>query len=142
MNDLGFWLGLALSIPLSILGNILTPKLVAYLERRKVVKTTRSRRQETMVYERTRAFKNGTRDRYPFYFLCATSSVLCAIAASTLIALLLLLPLGLDIRVAGWALAMALAFLSLTLLLGIHITAYNLKNFADYERRFKERWPD
>src|SRR4051812_7250943 len=33
--DMLFWRGLALSVPLSILAGLLTPELIAYLERRK-----------------------------------------------------------------------------------------------------------
>ena len=51
-----------LAIPLSIVGNLLTRKVDAFLERRKLTKTNRSKEQELANYKRVEAFKNGTRE--------------------------------------------------------------------------------
>ena len=59
---------LALSIPVGVLCGIasilLAPPLITYLEKRKLIKSNRSKEQELANYKRVEAFKNGTRDRY------------------------------------------------------------------------------
>ena len=141
MADIGLWIGIALSIPLSILANILTPRLLSYLERRKVLKTTKTRQQEQLIFDRTRAFKSGKRDRYAFYFVCAASAIFCMIAASALFVLMCILPMTLDNILVCAAIAVVTLGLALSLILGIHITSYNIENFEDYEQRLRERWP-
>jgi hypothetical protein len=68
--DLGFWMGitaLALAIPLGIASNLLTSRLVAYLERRRLIKTHKTREQAIQTYKRIKAFHEGKRDKYPYY---------------------------------------------------------------------------
>jgi hypothetical protein len=64
------WLGitsLALSIPTGIAANLLTPRLVAYWEKRKLLKSNRTKEQDLAAYRGIEAFKNGSRDKYPIY---------------------------------------------------------------------------
>ncbi|WP_338833294.1 hypothetical protein [Bradyrhizobium septentrionale] len=76
--SVGDWIGivsLVLVIPLGIATNLLTPRFVAYLERRKLIKSIRSKEQEIKAYHRVKAFKDGIRDKYPHYILLATLCV-------------------------------------------------------------------
>jgi len=82
---IGLWVGiisLVLAIPLGIASNLLTTRLLSYLERRRLIKARKTRQQALQVYKRIRAFQEGRRDKYPFYILLASSAVLCAIASS------------------------------------------------------------
>jgi hypothetical protein len=142
MLELNFWLGLALSIPLSILANVFTPKLLSYLERRKILKTHRTRSKEKEMVERAREFKSGKRDKYAYYFLCALGSIFFMIVGSSVTLVLLLTSPNLDNLLIGVAVIAASLVLCASLFMSIHITGYNIDNFADCERRFKERWPD
>jgi hypothetical protein len=92
-NDIGLWVGvisLLLAIPLGVAANLLTPRVVAYLDNRNLIKACKTRAQAIQIYNRIRAFKEGRRDKYAYYFLLATSAVLCAIASSTIIITVLL----------------------------------------------------
>jgi hypothetical protein len=80
----GVVIGLVLAIPLSIAANLLTPRWISFLEKRKLIKRHKTRQQALQIYNRIRAFKEGRRDKYPFYLLLASSAVICAIAASTI----------------------------------------------------------
>ncbi len=91
---IGFWVGiisLVLAIPLGIASNLLTTRLLSYLERRRLIKARKTRQQALQVYKRIRAFQEGRRDKYPFYILLASSAVLCAIASSTILVGVLLI---------------------------------------------------
>jgi hypothetical protein len=86
--DLGFWMGitaLALAIPLGIASNLLTSRLVAYLERRRLIKTHKTREQAIQTYKRIKAFHEGKRDKYPYYMLLVSLAVISAIAACTIV---------------------------------------------------------
>jgi hypothetical protein len=57
------WLGITfflLSIAASIGANLLTPRLVAYLERRKLIKSNRTQEQDLKAFRSIEAFKNGS----------------------------------------------------------------------------------
>jgi hypothetical protein len=72
--DISLWLGvaaLALAIPLGVASNLLTARVIAYLEKRKLLKSHRTKRQALVVFNRIKAFKEGKRDRYPFYMILA-----------------------------------------------------------------------
>jgi hypothetical protein len=68
--DWGFWLGisaLVLAIPLGVITNLLTPRVMTFLERRKLIKTHKTRRQALESYDRMRAFHEGRKDKYGNY---------------------------------------------------------------------------
>ena len=91
--DSQFWLGVIITVVvglpgayvIGILANMHTPRLVHFLESRKLLKTHKTRQQALRVFNRIKEFRDGTRDRYPFYILLASAAVVCAIIASTLI---------------------------------------------------------
>ena len=77
--------GLPGAYVIGILANMHTPRLVHFLKSRKLLKTHKTRQQALRIFNRIKAFRDGTRDRYPFYILLAGAAVICAIIASTLI---------------------------------------------------------
>jgi hypothetical protein len=77
--SIGDWIGvvsLVLVVPLGIISGLLTPRGVAYLERRKLLKTHRTKTQALIAYKRIEDFKSGKRDRYPSYILLAVGAAL------------------------------------------------------------------
>jgi hypothetical protein len=90
--DSQFWLGVIITVVvglpgayvIGILANMHTPRPVHFLESRKLLKTHKTRQQALRIFNRIKAFRDGTRDRYPFYILLASAAVVCGIIASTL----------------------------------------------------------
>lgn len=132
---------LTLVIPLGIATNLLTPRFIAYLEKRKLIKAHRSKEQELANYKRVEAFRNRTRDRYPYYILLATSAMICAVG---LAASLVLAALGY-----GWDLIVPNPLLLLAFLLGIFTlvfmvviasTARQIEQFEQYQAEIRKKW--
>ena len=133
-------IGLVLAIPLGIASNLLTSRLISFLEKRKLIKTHKTRQQALLVYNRIRAFKEGRRDRYPFYLLLAALSVICAVAASTIVIVILLILPSFETVGTSLVVAFGLAVISLALLLVLYETARQLERFDDYKKEFEARW--
>jgi hypothetical protein len=141
--DIALWIGVAslmLALPLGIASNLLTPRLISYLEKRKLIKTRKTRQQALLIYNRIRAFREGRRDRYPYYILLGISAVLLAIAASTVVIVVLLISPSLENAVLYLGLACVVALMSVGLLVGLYETARQLERFDDYKKEFEERW--
>jgi hypothetical protein len=147
-----FWLGviitLIVGIPgaygMAILANMHTPRLVHFFESRKLLKKHKTRQQALVGFNRTKAFHEGTRDRYSFYILFASGAVISAIVASTLLLIISVqhgevypLSPGYGMLAGLAAIAMATA---LILLAGIYETARQLERFDDYKAEFEARW--
>ena len=135
---------LVLVIPLGIASNLLTPRLLAYLEKRKLIKSNRSKEQELANYKRVEAFKNGTRDRYPFYILVATAAVISSIGSATCLVLLAL---------QNWNvfdfcnpvllfLAVLLPVLAILFMIVIAETARHIEQFEQYQAEIRRKWGD
>jgi SNF family Na+-dependent transporter len=153
--DISIWLGIAffvLSIPMGIATNMLTPRLVAYLEKRKLVKSNRTKEQDIAAYRSIEAFKNGTRDKYVTYIGLAVLSTFFAIGGYTCVVLWVLrvlwygdmratttLPDHLPSLFLGF-LAGALFVLSLVLLLIIAATARRIERFDEYTAELQKKW--
>jgi hypothetical protein len=148
--DISIWLGIAffvLSIPMGIATNILTPRLVAYLEKRKLVKSNRTKEQDIATYRGIEAFKNGTRDRYASYILVAVLSIFFAIGGYTCVVLWLLrygdmratLPDHQPSLFLGF-LAGAFFVLSFVMLLIIAVTARRIERFDEYTAELRKKW--
>jgi preprotein translocase subunit SecG len=151
--DISIWLGIAfflLSIPMGIATNMLTPRLVAYLEKRKLVKSSRTKEQDIATYRSIEAFKNGTRDRYANYIGISVLSILCAMGGYMCLALWLIkygfIPTNFSLADPTHFL---LAFLtggffglSLVLLLIIATTARRIERFDEYTAEVRTKWGD
>jgi hypothetical protein len=113
--DLGLWIGLialVLAVPLGVAGNLLTPRVAAYLENRKLIKTRKTRAQALQTYNRIRAFREARRDKYAYYFVVASFGLLCAIASSTIIIAVLLTSPTFDLALILLFIAFILAMLA------------------------------
>jgi hypothetical protein len=148
------WIGIvglifgALGIVVDVASPLFTPRLISYLEKRKLIKTHKTRQQALQIYNRIRAFREGRRDKYPFYVLLGSSAVLFAIAASTIIIVVLIVSpdfpspvlLGFPYTVLALLIAFVCSMMSIALLAGIYETARQLERFDDYKKEFEERW--
>ena len=146
--ETNFWglvgvVGLVLTIPLNIASNLLTPRVINYLERRKIIKSHRSKEQELANYKRVEAFKNGTRDRYPFYILLATVTVICAVGVATCL-VLAVLGYG-DFTVFPnplLVLAFLLGVFATLFMVIIAGTARQIEQFEQYKAEIRKKWGD
>jgi MFS family permease len=136
-----------LAVPLSIVGNLLTRKVDAFLERRMLTKTNRSKEQELANYKRVEKFKNGTRDRYPYYILLATAAVISALGSATCLILVILkywdvsdfpsVPLLMASLFAFLFGILAAAFMSVIAEIARHI-----EHFEQYQEEIRKKWGD
>ena len=141
--DIALWIGVAslvLAVPLGIASNLLTPRLISYLEKRKLIKTHKTRQQALQIYSRIRAFREGRRDKYPYYILLGSSAVLLAVAASTVVIVVFLISPSFEIAVFSFGVACVIALMSVGLLAGLYETARQLDRFDDYKKEFEDRW--
>jgi hypothetical protein len=70
--DLSGWIGviaLILAVPLGVASHLLAIRFGSFLERRKLIKTHKTRQQAIQGYERIKAFHEGRMDKYPYYML-------------------------------------------------------------------------
>jgi hypothetical protein len=148
--DISAWLGIAffvLSIPMGMVTIMLTPRFVAYLDKRKLIKSHRTKAQDVAGYRGIEAFKNGSRDRYASYIGLAVLSVLCAIGGATTVLLWELKPWDPDISLlpnnALLAILTLLFFLlSVLFLVIIAVTARRLERFDEYTAEIRNKWGD
>lgn len=153
-NDTSFWLGVAVAIPLSIVGTIagnrLMPSVDAFFEKRKLTKFRRSKEQELANYKHIEAFRNGTRDKYPFYILLATSAVICAIGLASCLVLFFIkynfLPLvvkyyGLpDLPNPLLLMAFVFGIVAVFFIAVIAATARQIERFEQYQAEIRKKW--
>lgn len=135
---MGDWFGLIallLAIPLGIAANLLTPRLVRFLENRKLIKTNKSKQQALQHYQRIKAFHEGRQDKYAYYVLLLGVSVLSGIAASIiLISTFIFAPLY-DLFVVLLLLALVFALLSVLFLAGIYETSRRIGQYLTVTKR-------
>jgi hypothetical protein len=141
--DIALWIGvtsLVLAIPLSIASNLLTTRVISYLEKRKLIKARKTKEQALQAYNRIKAFREGTRDRYPYYILLGSSAALCAVASSTIVIVVVLISPSFEWGATSLLIALLLALLAVAFLAGIYETARQLERFDDYKKEFEKRW--
>jgi|HubBroStandDraft_6_1064221.scaffolds.fasta_scaffold354781_3 fatty acid desaturase len=134
----GVVVGLVLTIPLNIASNLLTPRVINYLERRKIIKSHRSKEQELANYKRVDAFKNGT-----IYILLATATVICAVGVATCL-VLAVLGYG-DFTVFPnplLLLAFLLGVFATLFMVIIAGTARQIEQFEQYKAEIRKKWGD
>jgi preprotein translocase subunit SecY len=134
----GVVLGIPVTFIIHILANLFHPRLVAFLDSRRIAKIRRSKTQALSAYTRIKAFHDGTRDRYPFYIMLSSASVISAIAASTCIVIIFTLkpddPTYLIILAIFFALLM---FLWLAVVQG---TEHATEHFDEYRKQVERQW--
>jgi hypothetical protein len=135
---------LALAVPLGIASNLLTPRLIAYLEKRKLIKSNRSKEQELANYKRVEAFKNGMRDRYPFYILLAIAAVISAVGSATCLVLLALKDWNVldSLNPLLLLLTFLLSVFGVLFMAIIAATARQIEQFEQYQAEIRKRWGD
>jgi ABC-type Co2+ transport system permease subunit len=142
--DISLWLSvtaLALAIPLGVASNLLTAQVIAYLEKRRLLKSHRTKQQALIVFNRIKAFKEGRRDRYPFYLILASSAACCSVIASTLILVACIQQdLSFETRIAVALFALIGALMTIVLLGVIYETARQIERFDDYKAEFEKSW--
>jgi hypothetical protein len=144
--DIGLWLGIAslvLAIPLGIATNLLTPRLIGYLERQNLIIAYRTKKQELAQYRRIEAFANSTRDRYPFYLLLIGSALISSIALSTcLILMMLKFTVSNGNTVILPALIGIFFMVMIALMAAIGETARRIDRFDEYKAEIRAKWGD
>lgn len=146
-----FWLGviitLIVGIPgaylIGILANLHTPRLVDFLDGRKLLKTHKTKKQALSVFNRIKSFRTGKRDRYPFYIIVSAAGVVSAVAASSIVLIAVLMPeVWWETRIILFLFAVLVAILSFICFAGIYETARQIERFDEYEAEFKKKWGD
>jgi hypothetical protein len=149
--DLSAWISviaLALVIPLGIATNLLTPKVTGYFEKRKLIKSNRTKEQDIAAYRSVEAFKNGKRDKYASYIGMAILSVFFALAANTCIVIMVLKYQNLEqaselLNPPGiFFVLTTLLFLLFSLLFLIVIigTSRRIEHFEEYTAEIRKKW--
>jgi hypothetical protein len=145
----GIIIGIPISYVIGMVAILHAPRFVQFLDRRKLLRKTKTKKQALMVFTRIKSFREGTRDRYPFYIILASSAIMCALLASTLLLVLLIQAGGLnsvsledisfgDVIVA--ILAFFAIFFAVILLLAIYETARQIERFEAYKVEFETQW--
>jgi len=140
VSVIGIVVGVALAIPLAVAANLLTPRVGSYLEKRKLIRAGKTRKQALLEYNRIRAFREGRKDKYAHYFVLAGFSVLFASLFSSFIVIAALGTSGDLVKTIILFVALILAAFGGGLLGMIARTARQLERFDDYKKEFEERW--
>jgi hypothetical protein len=128
----------------AVLGGLHVPWWTKYLHDRKLNKTRKTRQQALRLFNRIKDFRTGKRDRYAFYILSGTASVICAIFAATLFLIVsiqngatypLSIEYGMVVLVAIIAILFGVIFLT-----GIYETARQLERFDEYKAELEATW--
>jgi hypothetical protein len=141
-------LTLIISAPITYAIGVLTilhtPRLVQYLDKRKLLKRTKTKKQALVEFNRIKSFRDGTRDRYSFYILLASYAILLAIMSSTLFVIFSIqsgnvYPVSIEYGAVALVATLAL-FPAAVLPVVIYDTARKIERFDDYKLEFETRW--
>jgi hypothetical protein len=137
-------LGLLLGIPVAYVIGILTHmhgiRLERFLENRDLLKKRKTREQALVAFNRIKAFREGKRDKYPFYMILAGVAVTLAITASTFVLIAVIVSVSLELRLILLLLGLLAALIAIILLAGIYETDRQITRFDDYKTEFEQRW--
>jgi hypothetical protein len=151
MKELHFgeWLSiiaLVLAVPLGISSNLLTPRLLAYLKKRRLVKESNTRQEAIRRYKLVKSLHNRTRDRYAYYLQQVGWAVIfMVVAAICTIVLVLVNPtFGTSVPdltiVTLLVLAIFGATISVVLMLVFYEVSRQVDQFEEYQKEFEEKW--
>jgi hypothetical protein len=134
-------LGTPVAYLIGILSNVHAIRFMQFRDNRKLLKKAKTRQQALLIFQRIKAFKEGKRDRYPFYMILASSAVCCSILAATLILTVVIRQdFSFEIRMVFGLLALIAVVLTIGALAGIYEHARQIERFDDYKREFEARW--
>jgi hypothetical protein len=133
---------LVISVPVGVASSLLAPRFLAYLEKRKLIKTNRSKEQELANYKRIEAFKNGTRDRYPYYILLAAAALISSVGSSTCLILLALQNWNVFdfLNPVLLLLAVVLPIFAILFMVVISETTRHIEQFEHYQAEIRRKW--
>jgi hypothetical protein len=138
---LGIILGIPVAYIIGIIAHMHAMRLTHFIDNRRLIRKYKTKKQALLVFNRIKAFREGKRDRYPFYLILASAAISCAIAASTLI-LIAFIQQGFSIELRMILLLFALIAVMVVLILfgGLYETARQVERFDDYKVEFEKRW--
>jgi hypothetical protein len=128
---------------IGLFANMHAPRLAHFLESRKLLKRTKTRKQALIGFNRIKAFRENRRDRYPYYMLLASSATMCAIFAAVLFLMIYIhayeLPISIEYLIVAFLAIIAVLF-AFVFLIAIYETARQIERFDDYKAEFEKRW--
>src|ERR1700730_11649622 len=95
---LGILLGIPVAYIIGIVAHMHAIRLGHFLENRKLLKKRKTRQQALVAFNRIKAFREGKRDKYPFYIILASVAVSFAITASTFVLIAGIVNVSLEFR--------------------------------------------
>lgn len=138
---LGILLGIPVAYVIGIVAHMHALRLGHFLDNRKLLRQHKTRQQALAVFNRIKAFREGKRDKYPFYMILASAAMSCMVTASTLVLIAFIRQaLTLEFRVVLCLFAGLAALVGLILLAGIYETARQIERFDDYKVEVEKRW--
>jgi len=127
---------------IAILATMHAPRLVHFLESRKLLKKEKTRKQALDFFFRVKAFRDGTKDKYAYYILLASGAVVSSIIGSMLVLITVFqneFPVAIPFAVII-LLAVLAALMTLILLTSIYETARRIERFDDYKAEVEKAW--
>ena len=138
---IGMFLGIPVAYLVGILAHMHAIRFGRFLDNRKLLKKTKTKQQALLIFNRIKAFKEGRRDRYPFYMILSSSAVCCSIIAATLILCLVIQQdSSFETRVILSLLVLIAVLMTIACLAGIYEHARQIERFDDYKAEFEKRW--
>ena len=138
---LGVLFGAPVAYLIGILSNVHAIRFMQFRDNRKLLKKAKTKQQALLIFNRIKAFKEGKRDRYPFYMILSSSAVCCSIIAATLILIVVIQQeFSFEIRVILFLFALIAVLMTIACLAGIYEHARQIERFDDYKAEFEKRW--
>ena len=138
---IGMFLGIPVAYIVGILAHMHAIRFGHFLDNRKLLKKAKTKQQALFIFNRIKAFKEGRRDRYPFYLILSSSAVCCSIIAATLIlSLVIQQGFSFEARMVLSLLALIAVLMTIACLASIYEHARQIERFDDYKAEFKKRW--
>jgi membrane protein implicated in regulation of membrane protease activity len=144
---IGEWLGaiwFVLSFPMGVAAGLaailFAPRLLRFLENRKLIKTNKSKQQALQHYQHIKALRDGSKDKYAYYMLLLGLSVLSAIAASTIIISTFIFAPLYEVLLILLLFAFVVALLSVIFLAAMYETSRRIKQFDRYKAELEGQW--
>jgi hypothetical protein len=141
---LGIPITIVITYVISIVAILHAPRLAQFLDRRKLLKQTKTKKQALAGFNRVKSFRDGTRDRYPFYILLASGAIICATVALAILSTLAVQVGSISSISSGDLIvgltAVIIFLFAVVLLFGIYETARQIERFDAYKLEFETRW--
>ena len=119
----GIVLGMPVAYLIGILSNVHAIRFMQFRDNRKLLKKAKTRQQALLIFDRIKAFKEGKRDRYPFYMTLASSAVCCCTLAATLVLVdVIRQDFSFEIRVVLGLLALMAVLMTIAALAGVSMS--------------------